>query len=205
MRVSRCLIVKPKKLRKLTDIDSELINELLQLDKFRSIGKEAPIRRVAGVRIIDYDTEVDIDENRTADILLIVQVESEQYRLVVEVENDRKKDINEILRKIQRGKRYPTKLIIPKKFERDAKRFQKKGIPVWYWTGIFKWLCRDSECSKKTTSASSLTPIRCIHCKKQGTLEWDSMEKVEFTPAENNPEINYKEYQIQVSTVNVPW
>lgn len=179
----------------MTDIDSELINELIQPDEFRNIGKEAPIRKIAGWRIIDYDTEVDIGENRTADILLTVKVESEQNELVVEVENDRKPDFSETLRKIKRGKRYATKVIIPKKFERFAWRFQKSGIPVWYWTGVFKWLCRDCKCRKITTSTFSLTPVRCNHCKKQGTLEWDSKEKVVFTPAENNPEIDYEKYK----------
>jgi len=189
----------------LADIDSELINELIEPDQFRNIGKEAPIKSVARQKIIDYDTEVDIGKNRTADILLIVQVGYNEYKLVVEVENDRKPDFGETLRKIKRGKKYPTKVIIPKKFERFAWRFQKSGIPVWYWTGIFKWLCRDPKCNKITTSTSSLTPIRCDHCKSKGTLEWDGKEKVEFTEAEKNPSINYEEYDLQVGTARGPW
>lgn len=191
--------------RKLTDIDSELINELIQPDQFREIGKEAPIRKVAGHKIVDYDTEVDIGKNRTADILLIIQVGSVKQNLIVEVENDRKPDFGETLRKIKRVKRCATKVIIPKEFERFAWRFQKSGIPVWYWTGVFKWLCRDSECSKITLSTSSFTPIRCDHCKARGTLKWDGKKKVEFTEVEHNPSIDYEKYEIQVSTARLPW
>lgn len=188
----------------MVDIDSELVNELIQPDESRNIGREAPIKGVAKHKIIDYDTEVDIGNKRTADILLTVQVESKQQHLVVEVENDRKPDFSETLRKIKRGKRYPTKVIIPKKFERFAWRFQKSGIPVWYWEGVFKWFCRDEKCSNITMSTSTFTPIRCDRCGSKGTLEWEGIEKIDFTEAGNNPDIIYSEGHIEFFAARRP-
>ena len=102
----------------LGNIDDDLIRELIQPDQYGKIGKEAPITRIVGLKIIDYDTEVDIGEKRTADILVIVLSGSKQLKVAIEIENDRKFDVGEILRKSKRQRRYPTMVIIPKKEER---------------------------------------------------------------------------------------
>jgi len=112
---------------------------------------------------------------------------------VILVENDRKFDVGKTLRKAKRtlDMRYPIKVIIPKEFKDHAFRFQKSGIPVWYWIAICRWLCRD--CNKITKSSSSLTPPRCDHCNKRGFLHWVSPEDVDFEPDEKNSLINYKD------------
>jgi len=177
----------------LDNIDRALINALIQPDQYGKIGKDARIKGIVRKQIIDYDTEVDISEKRTADILLIVPSDSKQLKVVIEVENDHKPDVAETLRKLKRDKRYPTIVIIPKELEKDAYRFQKSGFYVWYWTATCRWLCQ--ECNGITTSTSSITPSRCTHCKKGANfLQWTDPENVDFKEAENNPTTTYEEY-----------
>jgi len=183
----------------LANIDDEIIKALIQPDQYGEIGKEAPIRGLIGLKIIDYDTEVDVGKKRTVDILLIVRKESKQCKVAIEVENDRKFDVGEILRKIKRDKLYPTIVIIPKEFDGHAYRFRKSGIPVWYWKATCKWLCRG--CNKITTSTSSLTPARCANCNKGGNffLRWIEAN-VKFEKDEYSPSIPYEEYEIRRET-----
>ena len=177
------------------NIDRALVNALIKPNQYGKIGKDAPMKGVVRLKILDYDTEVKIGEKRIADILVIVRSGSKQIKVVIEVENDRKPDVGEILRKLKRDRRYPTIVVIPKKLEEDAYRFQKSGFYVWYWTATCKWLCRDDTCNKITTSTSSLTPFRCAHCGKGGNfLEWAGIESVEFKEAKNNPTKTYEEY-----------
>jgi len=186
----------------LANIDDEIIKALIRPDNYRDIGKDAPIKGLIRLKIIDYDTEVDVGRNRTADILLTIQRESKQRKVVIEVENDRKFDVGEILRKIKRQRHYPTIVIIPKEYESHAYRFQKSGIPVWYWKATCKWLCRS--CDKITTSTSSLTPIRCDNCKKGGNCLRFVGAAVEFEEDKNNPSIPFEEFEIDIETGKVP-
>lgn len=183
---------------KMANIDDELIKELIHPDQFSRIGKDSLLRRLVRMKIIDYDTEVDIGKNRTADILLVVRRDSKQHKVVVEIENDRKFDIGEILRKIKRDRLYPTIVIIPKKFEEHSYRFQKSGIPVWHWTARCKWSCR--KCNSTTISDSSIRPNKCSGCKKSGTqaLSWVGVEKVEFKEIRNNPSLNFDERRAEI-------
>ena len=179
----------------LGNIDDELVRELIQPDEYNKIGKEAPIKGIVRVKIADYDTEVDFGKRRTADILLTVQSGSDKLRLVIEVENDRKFDAGEILRKLKKDCRYPTIVIIPKEFERDAFRFQKSGFYVWYWSATCRWLCQ--KCNEITTSTSSKTPYKCVtnECKgHENSLSWADLENIKFEEAKNNPTTTYEEY-----------
>ena len=172
-------------------IDSELTKALLQPDENLQIGKDAPIRDMVKAPNLDWETEFDIGTNRTADIMVFLLYKyHSRKQVVVEVENDRKFEVETVLRKIKRQHDYPTIAIIPKEFERHSYQFQKSGIPVWYWTATCKWKCR--ACDNITTSSSSLTPPRCIHCNKQGFLKWIEPENIEFTPAEKNPELKWR-------------
>ena len=191
-------------MRKLANIDNELIRALINPDRYGEIGKDSPLKRLIRLKIIDYDTEVDIDKNRTADVLLVVRRKSKQHKVVIEVENDRRLDIGEILRKIKRVKLYPTIVIIPQKFKEHSFRFQKSQIPVWYWTATSKWSCR--RCNNITISDSSITPNQCNSCSKSGShvLTWVGVENVKFEEAENNPSINFDEYQKRVEIIEQP-
>ena len=187
----------------ISNIDAALINALIQPDQYGKIGKNAPLKRIVRFGKLDYETEVNIGEKRTADILVTILTKPEYPKVVVEVENDRKFDTPEILRKLKKDnthKHYPTKVIIPKRFKGDAYLFQNSGFYVWYWTAICKWFCQ--ECKKITTSTlSSLTPNRCPLCKKGGNLlRWAGAENIKFEEAENNPTKTYEEYKIQVLT-----
>jgi len=150
------------------------------------------------MRIIDYDTEVDIGKNRTADILLVVRRNSKEHRVVVEIENDRKFDVGEVLRKIKRDQLYPTVIIIPKQFQGHSYRFQKSRIPVWFWTARCKWSCR--KCEHTTISDSSRTPNQCSKCEKSGShvLSWIGAEDAEFEEAPNNPSLDFDKRQAEV-------
>ena len=173
-------------------IDSELTRALLQPDDNLSIGKAASIRKIISAPHLDWETEVDIGKDRTVDILITVNYRHESPRAIaVEIENDRKLDIEAVLRRIKRQKTYSTVVIIPKEFERHSFQFQKSGIPVWYWTATCRWVCRN--CGKTTTSSSSLAPSKCQHCQKQGFLSWIEPEKIEFMEAEKNPSLKLKE------------
>lgn len=175
------------------NIDRALINSLIKPDQYHRIGKKASIKGIVKLKIIDYDTEVDIGEKRTADILVIVQSGSGKLKVVIEVENDRKFDVAETLRKLKRDRLYPTIAIIPKALEKDAYRFQKSGFYVWFWTATCKWLCQN--CKEMTTSTSSITPNRCAHCNKgQNLLRWVDPEDIDFEEAKNNPTRTYEEW-----------
>lgn len=186
----------------MANIDSEIIRALIQPDQYHQIGKDAPVKKLVHLKILDYDTEVDIGKKRTADILLTIRRKSKQHKVVIEAENDRKFDVGEILRKSKRQRRYPTMVIIPKKEERHAFRFKKSGILVCYWEATCKWICR--KCNKITTSASSLIPIKCANCGKGGNffLRWLEAD-VKFEEDKNNPPMNYEKYEMQVSTAKV--
>ena len=188
----------------MANIDDELIKALIRPNQYGAIGKESPLKRLIRLKIIDYDTEIDIGKNRTADILLAVRRKSKQHKVVIEVENDRKFDVGEVLRKIKRNKLYPTIVIIPKRFGGHSFRFKKSGIPVWYWAAACRWSCRG--CNNITISDSSITPNQCSHCGKSGShvLSWEGVEHVEFEEAESNPSINIDEYQIQAETIEQP-
>jgi hypothetical protein len=169
----------------LVTIDDELVSALIQPDEFAKIGKDAPIKGITCLRIKDYETEAYIGERRTADILLTVVKDSVDYKVVVEVENDREFDVGEILRKIKKSKEYPAVVIIAKEFERFAWRFQNSGIGVAFWTTTCKWHCR--VCRQITmTSTSSITPSKCSKCNKN-QLVFNGIDDTEFENAENNP------------------
>ena len=188
----------------MVSIDDELINALIPRDQHSKIAKDAPIKKIVGPKIISYETEVNIGQKRTADILVTVQGRSKHHRVVVEVENDRKFDVGEILRKIKKDKPYPVIVIIPKEFERFAWRFQNSGMNVWYWTATCKWLCR--KCNSITKSTSSMAPLKCSHCQKGNPrdLRFKGIEDEKFEEANNNPTLTYKA-EMEVSTAKVPW
>ena len=178
------------------NIDRSLINALIKPDKYGRIGKDAPLKGIVRLKIIDYDTEVDVGKNRTVDILVTVRSGSEQLKVAVEVENDRKIDVAKTLRQIMRDRRYPTIAVIPKVLENDAYRFQKKGFYVWYWTATCKWLCQ--ACDKITKSTSSTTPNRCDNpqCQKGANLlRWIDPENINFEEAESNPTTTFAEFK----------
>ena len=173
-------------------IDSELTKALLQLDDNLSIGKDAPILKMVSAPHLDWETEVDIGKDRTVDILITVNYRHQSHRAIaIEIENDRKFDIEAVLRRIKRQKTYSTVVVIPKEFERHSFQFQKSGIPVWYWTATCRWTCRS--CGKTTTTSSSLTPNKCQECNKQGFLSWIEPEDIKFTEATKNPQLLLKE------------
>lgn len=194
----------------MANMDRSLINALIKPDQNGRMGKGAPIKGIVRLKIVEWDTEVDIGEKRTADILVNVRSGTKYLKVVIEVENDRKPDVAETLRKLKRdrgARAYPTIVIVPKKWENDAYRFQKSGFYVWYWTATCKWLC--VECNKMTTSTSSITPNRCDHCHKGANLlHWEEPEKIDFEEAKNNPPTTYAEYthehEMQVSTGRRP-
>lgn len=173
-------------------IDDELVKALIRPSQNGKIVSDSPIRQLVKAEILDYDTEVDFGKNRTADILLIIKKDFKQYRVVVELENDRQFDVGEILRKVKRDRLYPTIIVIPKKFEQHSYRFQKSGIPVWYWSGTCTWRCR--LCNRITSSESSTTPSKCANCNKQGNyaLVWQGTEKVKFEESKENPPVDFE-------------
>lgn len=168
-------------------IDDELVNALIQPDQYLKIGKDAPIKGIIGLRIKDYETEVYIGKKRAADILLTVVKDSSEYKVVVEIENDREFDVGEILRKIKKCQHYPVVVIIPKSFERFAWRFQNSGMGVAFWTTTCKWYCK--ACGQiATASISSMTPSQCGNCSKHSNfLIFNRIENTKFENAENNP------------------
>jgi hypothetical protein len=180
----------------LATIDDELVKALICPDVHGKIASNSPIRQLIDAEIVDYDTEVDFGKNRTADILLVIEKDYKQHRLIVELENDRKFDVGEILRKVKRDRVYPAIVVIPKIFEQHAFRFQKSGIPVWYWSAECTWHC--NSCLKETRSQSSIMPSKCPNCNKQGThlLVWHGTKKVTFEEAKENPPIDF-EFQSQ--------
>lgn len=156
----------------MANIDDELINALFPDE----------IKKIVHNSNINCDTEVDIGENRTADILVTIQG---KQQVVIEVGNDRNFDVGEILRKLKRERKYPTIVIIPKEYERFAWRFQQSKFFVWFWTATCQWVCR--KCDKITKSTTSLTPTK-PNCKDgQNNLQWIEPEKIEFEEAKNNP------------------
>jgi hypothetical protein len=185
----------------LVEIDDELINALIQPDKYDKIGEEAPIKGIIGLKIKDCETEAYIGTDRVADILLTVVKDSKDYNVVVEVENDRKFGVGEILRKIKKNRDYPAVVIIPREFERFAWRFHNSGIGVAFWTTTCKWYC--TACEKvTTTSASSITPFRCKGCNRGSNfLTLKEIENTEFEKADNNPPIEVKD--IEMSSMEV--
>lgn len=179
----------------LGNIDDDLIREIIQPDQYNKIGKEAPIKGIVKLKIVDYDTEVDIPNRRTADILVTVHSRSDKFRLVIEVENDRKFDVGEILRKLKKSRRHPTIVIIPKKFKRDAFRFQKSGFYVWYWSATCRWRCR--KCNEITKTTSTKTPNKCATDDCSGrvnSLSWVDAQNIDFKEAKNNPTTTFEEY-----------
>jgi len=174
----------------MASIDDELIKALIQPDQSNEIGESAPLKSILRFNKLEYDTEVDVGKNRTADILVtkIYADYKERPKIIIEVENDREFDVGQVLRKLQKDRQYPIIVIIPKEFEDHAFRFQKSGIPVWFWTATCNWICRF--CNKTTATTSSLTPFRCAQCGKGGnTLRWIGVDKVQFEEARNNPSI----------------
>lgn len=170
-------------------IDDELIDALIQPDEYNQIGKDAPIKGIIGLKIKSYETEAYIGERRVADILLTVIKDSRDYKVVVEVENDREFDVGETLRKIKKDREYPVVVIIPKEFERFAWQFQKSGIGVAFWTTACKWYCKACE-KVTTTSTSSITPLKCTKCGKgSNALIFKEIDNTKFENAENNPPI----------------
>jgi hypothetical protein len=181
----------------LSNSDDDLVNTLLQPDQFDNIGKNAPIRGLVGLKIIDYKTEEQIGERRFADILLTVIRDSQERGLVVEVENDRKFDVGEILRKIKKNKRYPVMVIIPNKFKEYSWRFHNSDIAVAYWKANFKWVCR--WCNKITKSNSTITPLKCsnVECGKGSNyLDYVGIENPQFERDDKNKEYNFKDLQV---------
>lgn len=180
------------------NIDDDIISALHQ-------ENNAWIKRIVKFGRIRIEPEANMGSKRTGDILVTIlnYPRKEEQKVVIEVENDRKFDAQEILRKIKRDTRYPTIVIIPKECERDSWKFQESGFYVWFWTATCKWLCRDNECNKITTSSSSITPIRCTHCRKGGNfLRWAGIENCNFKEAENNPTTTYEEYQSEKNRVD---
>jgi hypothetical protein len=175
-------------------IDSELTKALLKLDSHLLIGEDAPIRKVIPYTKLDWDTEVDISKDRTADILVTINYKNyrAQHKVVIEIENDREFDPESVLRRVKRGAGQNSIIvIIPKEFERSSFHFQKAKIPVWLWTATCRWQCRN--CDNVTTSSVSLTPSHCHSCGKSGFLRWIEPEDIKFEPAENNPQLEFKD------------
>jgi len=90
--------------KRLTNIDSEIVTTLIQPDQYGKLGKDAPIKKIIRYGNIDFEPEVDIAENRTVDLLVTIPQLHDQ-KVIVEVENDRKFDAGEILRKIKRERK----------------------------------------------------------------------------------------------------
>lgn len=170
-------------------IDDELVNALIQPDEYNQIGKDAPIKGIIGLKIRSYETEAYVGEKRVADILLTVVKDSRNYKVVVEVENDREFDVGKILRKIKKHRDYPAVVIIPREFEHFAWQFQNSGIGVAFWTTTCKWYCKACE-KVTTTSTSSITPLKCDKCNKGSNfLIFKEIDNTKFENAENNPPI----------------
>jgi hypothetical protein len=166
----------------MANIDDEIINALTP----------EILAKIVHYGIKDFDTEVAIGTRRIVDIFIQT---SQGHQLVIEVENDRKFDVGETLRKLKKNMIYPIIVIIPIHFRRFAWRFQKAKMYVWYWTAKCKWVCR--RCNKATLSESSITPNKCSNpsCKTgSNTLQWDIPEKIDFEEAENNPIESYEDF-----------
>lgn len=89
-------------------------------------NNNAWIKQIVKFGRIEIEPEADIGSKRTRDLLITIlnYLRKGKQKVVIEVENDRKFDAAEILRKIKRDKRYPTIVIIPREFERNARTYK---------------------------------------------------------------------------------
>lgn len=177
-------------MKALPKIHTEL-NNVLHKDHY------AWIKTIVKFGNIKVEPEEDIGRNRTVDFLVTIlnyPGEGEQ-KVAIEVEGDREFDAEALLRRLKRDRRYPTIIIMPKKNEPDAWRFQVSDMFVWFWTATGRWRCQ--KCGGVTTSSSSITPSKCGNdsCTAgSNLLRWLSpIENVDFKPAENNPSLTYRE------------
>lgn len=167
------------------------LNNVLHRDHY------AWIKTIVKFGDIKVKPEEDIGRNRTVDFLVTIlnyHGKGEQ-KVAIEVEGDREFDAEALLRRLKRHRGYPTIIIMPRKKEPDAWRFQESDMFVWFWTATCRWRCQ--KCGEITTSSSSITPSKCGNdsCTAgSNLLRWLSpIEDVDFKPAKNNPSLTYRE------------
>jgi len=140
-----------------------------------------------------------IGTKRNADLLVTIYnfPYNGNQKVAIEVENDYKFDVDQILCKIKKDQPCPTLVIIPKENERDAWQFQENEIKVWLWNVKRKWKC--GHCNGVFATASKKPPSKCLNeeCGKGGEIvlkDFESDNKP-FEEAPNNPSIPWGELQ----------
>lgn len=141
-----------------------------------------------------------IGNRRNADILVTIlnYHGNKTQDIAIEIENDRKFDVDEILQKIKKDQPCPSIVIIPKEHKKSAWRFQENLIIVWFWNVKCRWKCEG--CNAIFTTTSSITPNKCKGetCNKGSNfLHFDGVEpnNKPFTEADNNPSMTFAEIQ----------
>jgi len=161
------------------------------------------LKRMIGFGKIKVEPTGFIGTKRNADLLVTVLNDpyKGKQKVAVEVENDRKVDVDAILRKIKKDQPCPTIAIIPKEHEKDAWRFQESLITVWFWRVRCKWKC--GRCNNVFTTTSSLTPDKCVNCNKGGRFRFEGVEQNDtpFVEASNNPSMPWEEIQSQLESL----
>jgi len=177
----------------LRKIDDYLI-DLLCADNYEWLKKMISFGK------IEVEPSAFIGNKRNADLLVtILNYQGNKIQKVaVEIENDRDFDVDAILRKIKKDQPCPTIAIIPQEHGKDAWRFQKSLIKVWFWKVKCRWKC--GLCNNIFTTASSIPPNKCNKCKKGGNLDSDGIEYDDkpFIEASNNPSMSWAEIQAKL-------
>lgn len=183
----------------MTKIDDEIMNALHYDDN-------AWLKKIVKFGKLRIEPSGFIGKRRNADLLItILNYHGNQTQQVaIEVENDRKFDVDAILIKIKKDQPCPTIVVIPKEHEKDAWRFQDNLITVWLWRAECKWKCQ--LCEKMFTTDSSKTPRTCKKCKKRTNLfdfEGADSKKIEFEEVNENPSMTYAEIQKKLNGASV--
>lgn len=161
------------------------------------------LKRMIGFGKIKVEPTGFIGTKRNADLLVTIlnPPYSGKQKVAVEVENDRKFDVDAILCKIKKDQPCPTIAIIPKEHEKDAWRFQESLITVWFWKVQCKWKCE--QCDSVFTTTSSLTPNKCSNCNRGGRLHFEGVNQNDtpFAEANSNPSMPWGEIQSQLESL----